>query len=433
MALLVAAPGARAIDDPALATRTKILDNGLTVLTLEDPSTPVVSFQMWVKAGSRDESRVTGLAHLFEHMMFKGSKNVESERHAQIVQARGGRVNAFTTRDHTVYYEDVTAESLPLVIELDAERVANLIISEETLTSEREVVLEERRLRTEDRAGGRGIEALLALAFQAHPYRWPVIGWRSDIEAADVAVCREFFHAYYVPNNIVLSIVGDFDTETVLALIRRSFGRLEPAEVPRNPTQEPEQRGERRQTVYFDVRSPIFYVAWHAPAAGHADSQALDVATQILSGGRSSRLYRHLVYEAEQALFAHGAYWELQDAGLFYAVAGVRPGESIEEVEKLIFAEIDRLREEEVSKAELEKAKRQIEVGMINGLLTSHALANRIAIDHMTFGRIRPLDERLAAIQAVTAEDIKRVASAYLLEGRRNVVRVIAPPEEAAP
>ena len=248
----------RPLEDPADRMLETRLSNGLVVLTLEDRSTPVVSFQMWVRVGSRDESRYTGLAHLFEHMMFKGSKNIAPEEHARLISARGGRVNAFTSRDYTVYFADVTSETLPLVIELEAERVANLDISEKTLGSEREVVLEERRMRTEDRPNGRAMEALMALTFQAHPYRWPVIGWRSDVEAVTLEECRRFFRRYYAPNNMVISIVGDFDGAEALALIRRTFGSMDPAaEIPRNPTVEPEQRGERRATVAFEVRSPL--------------------------------------------------------------------------------------------------------------------------------------------------------------------------------
>jgi len=301
------------LDDPARNVADTVLPNGLRVLTLEDHSTPVVSLQVWVRVGSKDESRYTGLAHLFEHMMFKGSKNIEPEAHARLVEARGGRVNAFTSRDVTVYFEDVTAESLPLVIDLEAERFANLVITEESLAPEREVVLEERRMRVEDNPSGLGFEALAALAWRANTYRWPVIGWPEDVQKVPAEVCREFFQAYYVPNNLVLVIVGDFDTETTLARVRSAFGGLVPVEpVPRNPVRRPEQNGERRSVVEFAVQAPLLFAAWHAPATGHPDAEALDVASQVLSAGRSSRLYRSLVYDAQAALYAQGGYWELQ-------------------------------------------------------------------------------------------------------------------------
>ena len=412
--------------------RVTELDNGLVVLTLEDASTPVVSFQMWVKVGSRDEAGYTGLAHLFEHMMFKGSKNIAPEEHARLVNARGGRLNAFTTRDHTVYFEDVTAESLPLVIDLEHERVANLDISEATLASERKVVLEERRMRTEDQPMGRAYESLLALVWQAHPYRWPVIGWRSDIEKTTVEVCRDFFERFYAPNNMVISITGAFDTEEALAQLRRTFGSLARREIPRNPTEEPEQTGERRAVVHFDARAPILAAGWHAPKTGHEDGEALDVLSQILSHGRSSRLYRSLVYDAQQALSAEGGYWELEDAGLFLAIASVRPDADIERVEELFFAEIERLQQEPVSAAELEKAKRQLEVALVGGLVKNHALGSRLAREYTSLGRVRPLDERLERIQAVTAEDVQRVTVQYLRTDQRSVVHVVKPPEPTA-
>jgi predicted Zn-dependent peptidase len=255
-----------------------------------------------------------------------------------------------------------------------------------------------------------------------------VIGWRSDIEKATVEACREFFQAYYAPNNILIAIAGDFDAEEALAIVRRTFGRLEPSDVPRNPTLEPEQDGERRATVHFDVRSPLLAAAWHAPPTGHADAEALDVMSQILSAGRSSRLYRALVYDAQQALSAEGGYWELDDAGVFYAFANVRPDASIERVESLFFGEIERLKTELVSEGEVDKAKRQLEVGLVNGLATSHALAARIGREVASLGRVRPLAERLAAIQAVSAADVQRVARTYLREEKRTVVHVVPRP-----
>jgi zinc protease len=428
---LAAAAGAD-VRDPALGTRVTRLANGLTVLSLVDPTTPVASFQLWVRVGSKDEARYTGLAHLFEHMMFRGTERLPPESHERLIQARGGQVNAYTSRDVTVYFEDVSPDALPLVIELEAERLANLRITEETLASEREVVLEERRLRTENQPEGRAFEALLALAFTAHPYRVPTIGWRSDVERVGVEECLHFFRTYYSPNNLVISVAGSFDEEDVLARIRRAFGGFEPApEIPRNPTVEPPQDGERRQVLHMDVVGPLFTAAWHAPPTGHADAEPLDVASAVLSGGRSSRLYRALVYEAQQALAAQGAYWELEQAGVFYALAAVRPDADVDAAERLFLAEIARLRDELVPEAELAKAKRQIEVDLLAGLDTAHDLAARVAQDWVSFGRVRPLEERLAKYHAVTAADVQRVARAYLRDEARSVVRVVPRPGSA--
>jgi zinc protease len=418
-----------AIRDPVEGLIETKLPNGLRVLLLEDHRTPVVAVQIWVDAGSADESFYTGIAHLFEHMMFKGSKYIGEEVHAQLINERGGRINAYTSRDVTVYHEDVTAESLPLVIDLEAERFANLDISEDTLGSERQVVLEERRLRTEDSPDGRGFEALAALVWQAHSYRWPTIGWRSDVENVTVAACREFFDTYYAANNLTVVIVGDFETEPTLERITQRFGRLPTADViVRSPTTVVPQNGERRAEVLYDVQIPLLYAGWHTPPTGHADSVALDLASQILSGGRSSRLYRSLVYEKEKALYAYGGYMEFNEAGMFYAVAGARPGVPLEEVESLFMAEIQELAEHGVDPEEVARAKRQMEVSLVNRMSTNHALASRIGREIIAFGRVRPLEQLVAEIRAVTAKDIQRVVRTYLRKESRSVVHVLSPP-----
>jgi len=421
--------GPPSVADPAEALVETRLENGFRVVLLEDHRTPVVAVQIWVDAGSADESFHTGIAHLFEHMMFRGSKNIGKEVHAQLINERGGRINAYTSRDVTVYHEDVTAESLPLVIDLEAERFLNLIIDEESLASEREVVLEERRLRTEDTPDGRGFEALAALVWQAHPYRWPVIGWRTDVEQVSVDACRAFFDTYYAANNLTLVIVGDFETAPTLAQIERAFGRLPSAPaIPRNPTTVVEQRGERRADVYYEANLPLLFAGWHTPPTGHEDGESLDVASQILSGGRSSRLYRSLVYDQELALYAHGRYWEMADAGMFYASAGVRPGVSLEAVEEAFMAEIRKVAEEGVSEEEVARATRQMEVSLINRFSTNHSMAGRIGREIVMFGRVRPLAERIEAIRAVTPADVQRVVRTYLTDSGRNVVRVLSPP-----
>lgn len=431
LALCLASRAALALEDPAARTRTTVLDNGLRILTLEDHTTPVVSYQTWVDVGSGDEARYTGLAHLFEHMMFRGSKHVPGELRDALLQARGARGNAYTSSDFTVYFEDVSAEHLPLVIELEAERFRNLVISPEVLDTERQVVLEERRLRTQDSPRGRLFESLLALSFVAHPYRTPTIGWVSDVEQVDVDTCLAFFRSYYAPNNVVISIAGDFDADAAIEHIRKHYGDWPRApEPPRNPTREPPQTGERRAVVHLPVRAPLIGVAWHAPASGHADGPALDVLSEILSSGRTSRLQRKLVYEEQQALYAYGGYWELRRAGLFYAGIGVRPGRDPARSEELLFSEIERLRAAPPSAEELEKAKRGFEVSLVGSLRTANALAGRNAEELLVFGRIRPLEERLEEVRRVTAEDVQRVAARYLLPDKRSVVHVVPGEEE---
>jgi predicted Zn-dependent peptidase len=263
----------------------------------------------------------------------------------------------------------------------------------------------------------------------------PTIGWKSDLEKMSVAECRAFFDEYYAANNLVVSVAGDFETEALLALLRSQLGGLRRAEhIERNPTEEPEQTGERRAVVHFEVAGPIVAMAWHAPGTGHADADPLDVASEILSSGRTSRLYRALVYDEPVALGAAGGFWELARAGIFFAYAQVRPGASADRAETLLQGEIERLRSEPVTEAELAKAKRALEVGLIVGQGSSNALASRIAAEWIAFGRVRPLDERLASIRAVTAADVQRVARSWLEPTGRSVVQLLppeAPPSEA--
>ena len=210
--------------------------------------------------------------------------------------------------------------------------------------------------------------------------------------------------------------------------VRQAFGSLVPApEIPRNVTREPRQRGARWAQVHFDLRAPLFAAAWHAPPAGHPDAEALDVASEILSGGRSSRVYRRLIYDEEVALSARGGYSAMADVGLFLAYASVRPSVSIERVEELFLEEITRLRDEPVTTEEIDKAKRQIEVSMVHGLTTNKALASRIGYDVTILGQIRPLEDRLAAVRAVTAADVQRVVRTYLRDEGTSIVRVVPP------
>jgi predicted Zn-dependent peptidase len=426
------------IDDPALRTRVTTLANGLTVLTLEDHATPTVSLQIWVRVGSGDEARFTGIAHLFEHMMFLGSPNLAKlgpEAYTRLVEARGGRINAFTSRDVTVYFEDVAPEHLPLVIALEGERFANLAVTEEALKAERQVVMEERRLRSENDPEGAAFESLMALIYQAHPYRIPTVGWQSDLERVSAKDCQEFWQTYYAANNLVMAIAGDFDTAAALALVEKHFGTLRSAaEIPRNPQEEPAQDGERRAVTHYPVQAPIVLAGYAAPPTGHPDSDALDVAAGVLASGRTSRLYRKLVFDAPLALAPQAFYWELQRAGVFVAGATLRPGTDVAKAEAVLHAEIDGLAQRPPSPEELARAKRALEVALIGGQGTPHALASRIAQDWVAYGRIEPLEEKLAAIERVSAEDVGRVVRQYLAPRKRTVVQVFPPsPPEGPP
>ncbi|MBI3988753.1 MAG: insulinase family protein [candidate division NC10 bacterium] len=401
----------------------KTLSNGLKVLLLEEPKAPVVTVQIWYKVGSRNEvAGRTGLSHLLEHMMFKGTERYGPKQFSRIVQRNGGQDNAFTSSDYTAYFENFAAEKVELGLELEADRMQNLLLDPKEALSERDVVREERRLRTEDDPVSALGEEVEAVAFKAHPYAQPVVGWDSDLEGLTREDLLEYYKTYYVPNNAVLVVVGDFKKEEVLPKIEASFGGIPPgSEPPAVRAKEPPQQGERRLFLKKEAELPFLYITYHVPNLTHPDSYALDVLEMILSAGRSSRIYRSLVYEKQIALFAGGEYLRVsKDPNLFYFYASVMPGKSIEEVEKALYEEIERLKREPVSDRELEKAKNQVEASFLMGQDSIFALAMALG-RHEVMGDWRFWEKYLPGIRKVAKEDLMRVAKTYLVEDNRTV------------
>ena len=282
-----------------------VLDNGLRILVLEDHRSPIATIQTWYKVGSRNEiPGATGLAHFLEHMMFKGTPTHGKGQFARIVEGNGGQDNAFTSHDVTSYYVNIAADRVDLVLGLEADRMRNLLLDPKEIDSERQVVAEERRTRTEDDPDGYLSEEFLAAAYKAHPYGWPVIGWMKDIQRISQPELRAFYNRHYQPNNALLVVAGDVDTRRVISRARETFGRL-----PRGPAPhamdavEPPQLAERRVLVYkADARAPIVYIGFHVPNYTSKDAPALELLSTILQEGRASRLYRRLVYERRLAL-----------------------------------------------------------------------------------------------------------------------------------
>src|SRR3954451_6277165 len=343
-AVVAAPPGQAAVRPPKLDYTTTTLPNGLNVVFLEDHSTPIVHVQIWYHVGSKNEKAGgTGFAHLFEHMMFKGSKNVEPEGHPSYISSVGGQSNAYTTEDATVFWETVPSQYLPLALWLEADRMASLRIEEKTFKTEREVVKEERRMRVENQPYGRLQEIIADKAFTVHPYKHPVIGSMQDLEAASVDDVRDFWRTYYVPSNATLTLVGDFDADQALQMVQRYFGRVpKPSKpVPRDIPVEPPQTKEKRVTVEEPWPLPAVVVAYHITYDGNPDSYPLHMASKILSDGNSSRIYRKLVYETQLALTAFGGGNIIEQPNLFFAVGIVQPGHSPGDVEKALIGELD--------------------------------------------------------------------------------------------
>ena len=418
-----------AVRPPRLDYTVTTLPNGLRVILLEDHSTPIVNVQIWYHVGSKDERPGrTGFAHLFEHMMFKGSKNVQPEQHTSIISGFGGQANAYTTEDVTVFWETVPSQYLPTALWLEADRLATLRIDKNMFSREREVVKEERRMRTENQPYGRMPEIVYGQAFTVHPYKHTTIGSMDDLEAASVDDVREFFHTYYVPTNATLTIVGDFDSAQAVELVTKYFGRIPKPDrpVPRDIPAEPPPKGPRRVTVEESWPLPVVVVAHHITFDGHLDSYPLHVASKILSDGRSSRIYKTLVYETGIALAAAGVGNLIEHPNLFYAFAIVQPGHSPADAEQALIEELDRLRIQPVSERELARAKNQFTRDYVLGRETVQQKASVLAHAAVLHNNdVASADAEFDIFQRVTAADVQRVARTYFAPEGRLVITVL--------
>jgi zinc protease len=417
--VLLAASSAPAADRVVAST----LDNGLRVLLLEDHRSPIVSFQVWYRVGSRDEQRgATGIAHFLEHLMFKGTPTRGPKQFARLVEENGGQDNAFTSQDVTSYYVDIAADKIDLVIDLEADRMQNLLLDPKEIASEREVVIEERRTRTEDDPGGFLGEEVGSVAFKAHPYGFPIIGWMEDIKRITPAEIRAFYKTYYVPNNAIVVAVGDFKTQAVMDKIRKTFGKIPKGKTPPPVLAvEPPQNGERRVTVTKEAELPIVYMAWHVPNHRSNDAPALEVLSTILSGGRASRLYRDLVYQRQLALEAGGDYsYFALDPSLFWFWATPMPGQKPETLEAELSKHMDRLKTEPVTDEELARAKNQIESSFVFQEDSVHRRASMLARFELIGGYAQK-DTFVTKIRAVTAADLTRVANTWFAPDRKTV------------
>ena len=308
-----------------------VLPNGMKVILHQDKSTPIVPVELCYHVGSKNEKHGRpGFAHFFEHLMFKGSRNVEPEQHTSIVASVGGQANAYTNEDTTVFWQTIPAQYLPLVLWMEADRMGSLRIDEKTFVNEREVVKEERRMRIENPPYGLLNELITFHAFDAHPYKHPVIGSMTDLNAATIDDVRDFYKTYYVPENATLMIVGDFDRETAVNLVNQYFARVPKAAnpVPRDIPQEPQHTKEKRVNLDMPWPLPAVIVTYHVPYNGHPDSYPMFIMSKTLSDGQTSRIYRKLVYETGLALTAFGTSSFLEQPGIFSAVALVNPGKS---------------------------------------------------------------------------------------------------------
>lgn len=424
------------LTSPAFAVEPQefILSNGMKVLLVEVPKAPVATVQVWYKVGSRNEVMGrAGLSHMLEHMMFKGTAKYPKGEFSRLIRKNGGTDNAFTSQDFTAYFENLAADRVELALELEADRMQGLVLDRPELTTEREVVKEERRLRTEDDPQGALVEALFAQAYFSHPYHWPVIGWFGDLDAMTLDDLQRHYDTYYSPNNATLVVVGDINTESLLLTIKQLF---EP--IPRGPepkpiaTMEPEQKGERRFLLKREAQVPFVMIGYRVPNFTSEDSYALDILDSILSHGKSARLYQSLVYDQKSALAVGSEYSLLQaDPGLFYFYALVSPGQKPESVEDALHQEIKRLQTDPPTELELQRAKNQVEAAHIFEQDSNFRHAMLLGQAESVGAGWRKIDQFVEQIRAVTTKDIQRVARQYLTEDNRTVGTLIPlPPKQ---
>jgi zinc protease len=427
---VVASLGATSADivrPPKFDYKMSTLPNGLQVVTLEDHSTPVVHVAVWYHVGSKDEKAGrTGFAHLFEHLMFKGSKNVRPDQHPSWITSIGGEANAETDEDSTIYWQTVPSHHLPLVLWLEADRMASLDVSDDKFRNEREVVKEERRMRFENQPFGRLPEIIYDRTFTTHPYKHQTIGSLADLEAASIADVRAFHSTYYVPNNATVVIVGDFDSAEAMKLVQQYLGRVPRGKpVPRDIPREPPQKALQRFTVTEPWPLPAVVVAYHITHDGHPDAYPLHILAKILSDGDSSRLYQSLVYEKQMALAAFGEAKLIEHPNLFFSVAIVQPGQQPAGVMSELQREFERVKAEGVTDAELTRAKRQFARDYIMGRETVRQKALHLGHAAVIHDDITTADGEFDLFQNVTLADVQRVARTYFVDSGRTDITIL--------
>ena len=403
------------------------LANGMKVILVEDHSVPVVSRWTFYHVGARNERPgITGISHFIEHMMFNGAEKYGPKEFDRILESNGGYSNAYTAEDMTAYYEDCASNVLELCLDLDSDRMRSLALKPEIVETELGVVREERRLSVDNSVDGMMAEELTALAYKAHPYSWGVIGWMSDLESITRDDAAAYWKSYYAPSNAVLVIVGDFDTKKTLALVHTYYDGI-PAQPPVPPvrTKEPEQLGERRGELHKPAEMPGILAGYHIPDVKSPDIYALDILQIVLTDGESSRLYKKLVRDLGIAVYAQAnAEWKI-DPGLFLIDVKMKPGMNPADGERAVYEEIASIAANGITPAELEKAKNRVLAGFFGGMQTVNGKANRIGRYEILFGDFNEIYKVQERYQAVTVDDVKRVAGEYLTPTNRSVMTLI--------
>ena len=408
-----------------------MLANGLKIVVKEDHRSPVVISQIWYKAGSIDElNGTTGVAHVLEHMMFKGTKNVSSGEFSKKIAAIGGRDNAFTSRDFTGYFQQLHKSELALAMKLEADRMRNLILTKEEFAKEIKVVMEERRLRTDDQPHALVYEKMMSVAYQSHPYRRPIIGWMNDLENMTVDDAQEWYDRWYAPNNAVLVVVGDVDPKEVFSLAQKYYGEIKSRPIAslalRKPQTEVTQAGIKRLQVKAPAKMPYLVMGYHAPVLHDANADwepyALEMLVGVLDGNESARLNKELVRDQQIASSINAEYDATgRGPGMFFLSGTPSEGRSVAELAGALRNEIKRLISAGVTEKELRRVRAQVVSGHVFQLDSMFYQAMQIGQLESVGLSYRDLDTIIKKLQTVTAKQIREVAIKYLIDDSLTV------------
>lgn len=429
--LLTAALGMGILSTQAQSNKIEFeqykLKNGLEVILHEDHSTPIVAVTVLYHVGSKDENpERTGFAHFFEHLLFEGSENIERGEYMKLVQSNGGILNANTSFDRTFYYEILPSNQLELGLWLESERMLHAKIDETGVETQREVVKEEYRQRYENTPYGSFLPTMFEKAFKQHPYRWVPIGSLEHLNAAKIDEFRDFYKKFYIPNNATLSIAGDFDKKQIKKWINKYFADIpKGAPIERNKIVEPKKREEVRAVVEDNVQLPAVMMGYHTPAQGTKDAYAVDMLAQVLSQGNSSRLQKNIVDDQQKALAVGAFPFPTEDPGMALMFGIVNMGVEVEDLEKAIDKEVEKLQNELISEEEFQKLRNQIENDMYSQNSRIEGIAENLANYSVYYGDANLINTEVKRYMEVTREDIMNAAKKYFTKENRVVLHYV--------
>lgn len=422
-------PKEQAMKTPTFNLNLKVekyqMENGLRVLLHVDPKAPLINYQTWYKVGGKDDPQgQTGIAHLFEHLMFRETKKRKGKEFLQDIQSRGIYLNAYTSHDHTVYHFNLPKQELEYIAELEAERMVDLVLNETNLKLEQDIVKEERMMRYENSPQNIYID-LFETVFQKSNYRSPVIGYKKDIDAISIKKCLDFYNTFYSPNNAILVIAGPIHIEKTKKILEKHYGHLKPANLPtRSYPEEAKQKQARFKDLHRPVQTASFTLAYPLPKAGSKESYALEILSFILGGGESSRLYRNLVEKNSVAVSSHASSYFLETDGIFYISSDLHPQQSIKTAENLALEEVQTIRSQAISQEELDLAKTNIIKSHVDSLKTAAGKASLLAYHETVFYDYKHSFQELDRYNQVQIVDVQKAAQKYLNPYQQNLIRL---------